>query len=409
MNYVKDLAQALAHRNDNITALAAGDNGLTALLASGQQLPLDIAFCSELAGRALPLVTTADCQALTQEMVANLPIAWRRDGDEAVATTADGESYRVPVSVLAQSYGAADPDEAIALADAALRSDEPVVLAAVVVAPIAMELAKALAAQVGRWVGGKILENIFPEKSLQSYFDEMYDRIKALVRQELARNEIEKIDARINGTISFIRNEYRHHKADFEKPHSKTTRELLNNKINPYINLFHTEVCQTLNQPSLRNPGFSVFLIGASVHLALYQELATIDPANHNPKESAYAKSVSSIAGDYVKMASEIWKNLSDERLKRIERRHEIYTWRNPTTGQSVYLGMKAWIDDHFEGKRIWETTNPITFALEGDKRYRAHCEAMIWKLSQGLAGEDGVDQLIARWKSLMTNPLPGI
>ncbi len=255
---------------------------------------------------------------------------------------------------------------------------------------LAGSLADGIAGNIGSALGGMIIDMIFPPKPMQSYFDELYDRIAKLVKEEIAGNEIEKINGTLDGTQAFIRNVY------LPRKQAGAKKAELSSMLRPYVDGLYQGVTYTLLQERFRKPGFSAFLVGASTHLALMQELALVDPDAKQPRASSFAESVKKQADEYSKAAGQTWDDIKRDRIAQIEAKETGYP---VPPGSALKMIFKyGWIIDNESGEKIWETDSSLVWIFSKKSTLEKAREDAVNALSQGLAGDDGVDTLLANW-----------
>jgi hypothetical protein len=189
---------------------------------------------------------------------------------------------------------------------------------------IAEGLASALLGKLGvpNAIGALILDQIFPSGGLPSYFAEVYAEITKIVNQAVTADTIAVVDGKVNGTQQFVRDVY----TPLKKDPAKTPQDRFN-AINPFDNDLYENVVATLRDERYAQPGFSVFLIGAGVHLSVLQELAFTDPEHQdNPANSPYAKATSSAAQTYADFAAATWLKVAQARRDAITLAH-LFHW----------------------------------------------------------------------------------
>lgn len=274
------------------------------------------------------------------------------------------------------------------------------------------EIAKLLSeALIGEVVpppfGALIIGLIFPSGGLPSYFDQVYAEISKIVNQTVTANTIATIDGKVNGTRQYVRDTYTPLKSD-----PKTTAQQKFDAITPYVNDLYQNVVATLQEDLFAQPGFSVFLMGASVHLALLQEQAFVDP-NHqgDPSSSPYATAVSNNARGYVSFATKNWADVMQARRNNIILDRPDY-WNDaleqiPPGYPPIYYTCWRWKDTLTGG----HGPNHVGVKEAPDQRQQALAEippqqnAVVAQLDSTLGG---VETIIANWNTLIQTPLPG-
>lgn len=163
---------------------------------------------------------------------------------------------------------------------------------------VATNLASGLVSAVGGAIANAILNEIFPP-GVPSYFDEVYAEVSKIVGQRIQQNKIDEINAAISNVVHKLNNEYAPARAESDL-NTDRDRKRLYALLQKYDQTFLTGpggMLSTLQQKDNASPGFTVFIIGASIQLALIQEMANVDPFNGDEKtgwrpanQSSYGK-----------------------------------------------------------------------------------------------------------------------
>ena len=161
-------------------------------------------------------------------------------------------------------------------------------------------------------------------------FQQVYIAITKIVKQELAQEDINNINGALANIGSALQNEYtqRRKRLDLNK---KTNREILMDLLQKYDSTFLSGPDGMLGlatQPQFRKAGLATYILGISLRIAIYQECATVDPAQmsdgkfFSPLESTYGKpqsgTVASTAMDAATYVSNAWKDIKADRAKAI-------------------------------------------------------------------------------------------
>lgn len=398
---VISLSNPLVVQGASIVSFQVREDGLSAVTADGDAVSVDPAVLTALSGQLIGGGSAEERAEQVTAALAAIPVSWAAQGDTLAMTMLDGNTRTVPAAPFAQMLGVEDAETAAAIlnAGAGREAGEPRLEGgdSITVGALAGALAKGLAGKLGGAVGGMIIDALFPSRSIQSYFDEMYQKIAKMVHQEIVANQIDIINGKINGTKGFMCNTYSVRKK------SGAPKSELFQMVRPYVDEFYYNVTYTLQTSNYRKPGLSVFLLGASMHLSLLQEQALVDPSAPEPRKSSYATSVSRQVADYLAMARDTWTAIITARQARLEKK--VSTFTNPYTHDTVFLSGK--IVDNETGQTIYETNNVVEWVVYSDGRMTQAKTDIYYDLSCGLAGDDGIDALFANWEGLKTNPIP--
>jgi hypothetical protein len=154
--------------------------------------------------------------------------------------------------------------------------------------------------------GALIMSSIFPSGGLPSYFNQVYQQIRQIVREEITQDDIDLINGKVNGIQNWIATTYTSLKLD----PARTPSELLA-ALTPFVDDLFENVIGVLTQEHYAQPGFSVFLIAAGVHLSLLQEQALNDPDHQDePSDSPFARSAALNAANYADFIDKHWPDL---------------------------------------------------------------------------------------------------
>ena len=135
-------------------------------------------------------------------------------------------------------------------------------------------------------------------EAVPSYFKEVYEEVEKLMKQTISKNTIDEIDGQINGIKRWMRNHY------MEKKNSNTSsRKELHDLLLPWVNENAVKMVSVLMHPQYAESALGVFVIGASLHLRMLQELASVDPSASSVENSTYIKIMVNYAKDYVQHA----------------------------------------------------------------------------------------------------------
>ena len=177
-----------------------------------------------------------------------------------------------------------------------------------IVIPLLRSLAGAGGSQIGCRAMSKILGN-----TSQSDFIEMCDRIEDIVEQKLDGHTIEQTNAIIEGLAAWIERTYLPLK---DEP--TTSKKDLHDNLQVYVNKLGIELVPLLQVKKYAQAALGGFIIGASLHLSLLQELAQVDP-NKAAENSTYVDTLKKYAIKYTKHARTTFEALRSARIKHVK------------------------------------------------------------------------------------------
>jgi len=236
---------------------------------------------------------------------------------------------------------------------------------------VAKELASGMLSAVGGAIAGAILEDIFPP-GVPNYFDQVYEEMKRIVGAELQQATIEQVNGAINNIKRDLTTEYKPAKQgkDLNCPEE---RQFLFHLLQKYETTFLSGpggMVGILMADNYAKAGFSVFLLGAGLHLALFQEMANVDPSNkgsdgvfRSPLDSSYGRpgtgTVATNAMQYAAFAENIWPQVRADRKAKVH--HGVSqesTYVDSTGASTTYY---AWFRDDVSPGDRWLPGSGLT------------------------------------------------
>lgn len=298
---------------------------------------------------------------------------------------------------------------------------------------IAEGIASEMLSAVGGAIVGSLMEEIFPPGVL-SYFDQVYEQMKEIVGAGLQQTTIEQIDGAINSIRDHLDTEYRPARQgkDLNRlEHRQSLFSLLQKYEATYLS-GPGGMLGTLMADKYAKPGFSAFLLGAGLHLVLYQEMANVDPSNRassgefrGPLESSYGRpgngTIALSAARYAGFAEKIWPQILADRAGKIYRKEGIRCAAGDISGGSCRS--YVWFRDNLEPgdayvPGTWPSkdnrVNEIIQTREDKdgnspqrdqliKRYDAYVKRKLEELTRSLSDPAAI---AASWRQLVTTPI---
>ena len=277
---------------------------------------------------------------------------------------------------------------------------------AIVITEIAELLLKGIISGIGGFIGGKMLSSIF-KSTVPSYFTEVYKVIADITKEELSTNTIAQIDGEINGLVQWIENQYNPRKS------AGAVKTELYNMLLPQVNDVAVHMVAVLQEKEFASSALSVFIIGASIHLALLQELATVDPDVSHADKSSYVATIQKYANEYREYVERVYCNIATARINFISpvsrkcfaaggigglaASHSYLEWKDSLTGKEFSES----------GHTSYTGEEPSEEEFKDAEKTRAE---YIEKVISNLRKEtnDPVTAA-ATWRKLVEQPLPSI
>ncbi|XP_066270669.1 uncharacterized protein [Branchiostoma lanceolatum] len=172
---------------------------------------------------------------------------------------------------------------------------------------------------LGQVIFGELWELIFPAASLSPTLED----IRCLVQQELKEDVLDQI----NGVLHDLQDALSINYA-VNKRNSDVTNPADRQRLHDYLqgldqNLTTTGVIGTLMQENYAKIGLSCFLLLAGLRIALYQEMAVVDPENKSPDlnpalspryATPHTGVVAMYAREYAQHVEQWWPQVIDDR-----------------------------------------------------------------------------------------------
>jgi hypothetical protein len=209
---------------------------------------------------------------------------------------------------------------------------------------------------------------------------QMIDEITRIIKEEVESNEMAKMEGRVSGTLQFFMGEYIHMRSHLNLD-KKEDREKLMYDLKDYSNRFYTDVIGILRQEKYAQRGLRTFMMAASLHLLITQEMAMIDPDSMDPNKSGYLLTLRDNATLYRKHVQAVY-----DRAMATRNNMEVYTKQFvECPGSSCVHKTTYWWRDNFSNENAGEfmgTKDPKRSAYEvASESLEKHRSAVLAKL----------------------------
>ncbi|XP_078579075.1 uncharacterized protein LOC144863603 [Branchiostoma floridae x Branchiostoma japonicum] len=244
---------------------------------------------------------------------------------------------------------------------------------------------------LGQVIFGEMWELIFPAASLSPTLED----IRCVVQQELKEDVLDQI----NGVLHDLQDALSINYA-VNKRNSDITNPADRQRLHDFLqgldqNLTTTGVIGTLMQENYAKIGLSCFLLLAGLRIALYQEMAVVDPENKSPDlnparspryGTPHTGVVAMYAREYAQHVEQWWPRVIDDRENAIVF-YESYTLSPGMLGKktSLFADKATGMKDQSEGL------------------YSEYMMAAIEKLSSRFCNPVGT---VLNWKRLIKTPV---
>ena len=315
--------------------------------------------------------------------------------------------------------------------DGQLQLSEPPLPEGIVAPAIAMEIdfgsiatkiaggiASGMLSAVGGAIAGAIIGKIFPP-GVPSYFDQVYKEMERIIGAQLQQSIIDQINGAINNVKVHITTEYTPAKVgkDLNK---LDDRQFLFNLLQKYETTYLTGpggMLGTIMADQYAKLGLGIFVLGAGLHLTLFQEMANVDPSNkgadgkfRSPLESSYGRpqsgTIASTAAYYSDFAEKFWPQVL------ADRRNKIHQWDEvkciPAGGNGSICHRYSAFKDDLTGDQTVVTSDadkhgnsPARDQLIRD--YQAYVDKRVAELTKSL---NNPPEITGNWRKLVATPI---
>jgi hypothetical protein len=190
---------------------------------------------------------------------------------------------------------------------------------------LAKNLGGKLAGMVFGFAKDFVWDQLFPE-SVPDYFDEVYREIAARTGQSIREETAKQVGGALKNIQQKLREEYAPRKKNADLKAEKDRKDLFK-MLHGYDQAFLSGpggMLGSLQHPDYAIGGFGVFLLGATLQLGLYCEMATVDPVPDKnnkwktPAESSYGKpgdgTAALAAQNFIAYAKATWPKVQKAR-----------------------------------------------------------------------------------------------
>ena len=259
---------------------------------------------------------------------------------------------------------------------------------------LGLDIAKGLLGALAGKIGSAIFARLFPP-SVPSYFEQVYQEFRKIVRQEIEENTIRFLVGDVAAVQTQMSAYAEHRRAGNHAPAQQAIIEAWNRSVlvTDRLRLFPVA-------------GLGPFLTAGGLHLAIIQERALRDPEVNDPNDSSWAEIYVATAGNFSSYVGSQHDKIVSERAAQITP-VAFREWMRfvppygPTYDQSFW-----WYEDTLErARREFLKSRGWTLQLAEDQRTN-HYQDRIGKLTKALAPAKETAQ---HWRVARDRPLPQV
>lgn len=270
---------------------------------------------------------------------------------------------------------------------------------------IAKSLSTGLLGGVAGKIGALIFDAIFPP-GVPDYFDEVYAKIRTIVREELRQHDVDLIRTQLDAVLNWQRRVYAP-----KNPRQATDpeeRKRLFEEVEAHIHDLEKPMA-VLTNPTWSHLGLSALTLGGGVYLALCQEACLMDPGVDDPAKSSYAETIRLSAPDFVTSAQRGWLRVFGDRIAAVRLKFCQYT----DVIHGEFVTARGWcIDDPLGEKRerrwdpYWQISYDPDFLGEDQDEVKEGLREYYEEIEETLGREVGIP-VLDDWRKLPDRPLP--
>lgn len=283
----------------------------------------------------------------------------------------------------------------------------------------AVSLVTGMASAIGGAIASWIIDSLFPP-GVPNYFDEVYQQMAKIVGRSLQENNITTINGAISSITNHLVSEYEPAKRQANLQNRKD-RQALYALLQKYDSSFISGpngMLGTLQNEAYEIPSFSVFCLGASLQLALFQEMCNVVPQTNSktgdwlkPNETSYGLAqtgtVAITARKFAEYGERVWPKVIDARVKDI--RAITYEHNKRVINGDVFWELWGAIEDQGEkqwARKIEKSANKDGSYPTRDQLYRDK-ETYVDQVKRDLkTAYSDPKQVTDGWRKLVTQPI---
>jgi hypothetical protein len=273
-------------------------------------------------------------------------------------------------------------------------------------------------------IGSALLDALWPSSDdAENTWKQVYENLQTILKNELAQDRITTASNKIKGVVNFLNTRYLIEKAaaietrDGKKFISEENKKFLYGLLNPYDVTFFTEVMNELmsfkdgNVYDQQAAVLANFMLGANVHLGMFQEFALVDWRYDDPTKSPSANVIRQLAKNYGKYAGEIAPYVKSVRLAQIsEVKSDSSTFCRGGPAASCTTNYWFWFEDSNNSYKSNQYSyssaqkNPPDVKGDANRARQDYYNHISGEMDQTLQSQ--VFEVINQWKKLETDPL---
>ena len=264
----------------------------------------------------------------------------------------------------------------------------------------------------------------FPPKNPPNIADVVYKIVTKVVKEELQQNDIDTINATLSNIANGLQTVYypRRKNADLTQLEDRQSLTDILNKYDAAFISGPSGMLGLLQNEKFQLAGLAPYILGITLRIAIYQEMATVDPVKKDgrfvsPLESSYGEpKIGTVAlkaleaADYV---SKVWPKVKQDRWNAVKIKQSKFcnTSVNPRTGVATtscqYMGevYDSVTDQHYGGQYLNDCDK------DGNCSYPNSLKILCAQKQQEAVDDltrkmDDPDSIIAKWRQLIDKPL---
>lgn len=254
-------------------------------------------------------------------------------------------------------------------------------------------LLKGMAHGYANRYGLMVLECVFPSKVPYEFFGPETKFFERITEKAISTDKERQINEKLNSIVEFSKT-YRQWKLD------DAPREELEGFLETWV-VKVVDVIADLQKEDIAETALEPFMIAASVHLLVLQELALVVTIDSPRVLSGHVSDIKSYAVTYAEYIEKKFKWIQDKRVESANvTQAEVVTRASPTKVSTV-----GWIDKISGHKYLRDTLCPDEEMPKAGSSRTQYVTSIARKLAEKL--HNPIYNVAYRWRTLVNRPLP--
>ncbi len=196
---------------------------------------------------------------------------------------------------------------------------------------VAQELLLKAAGGMAQALGCHVVDQFFPDNTVPPYFSSVYTAVRGIIKDALTQQTINETMGELQGMLRYLNNDYL-----AEKSAHGVTDDLLQ-RLQRRSDEMYQHIGKVM-EPHAACTGISTFMVGATIHLAMLQELALEHKKLGSDAGTVAAKS------NFLDYADHLCETFETIRSKR----DHVVTVKHFLKGHTSAATMSTWYETYY-------------------------------------------------------------